>query len=520
MVRRDRIKLPAWALGIALFTLYYTMAVRAAYSTEADLRGVTQMIEGPMGALLTGPGYGLDAVNYERFFVSGYGLYVIMLAGLMSILLVSRHTRVEEQTGRSELVRANVVGRHAQLTAALVVAVIANAAAVLTATVIMVGVAGFAFDSSFLFACGVGALGLVFAGVTALTVQVTEYSRAAAGLAGVAMGAAFAVRAAGDVLDERGSILSWFSPLAWPQQSAPFVLDRWWPLSLCLGFAALTAAAGYALSARRDLGAGLFAVRPGPATAAAWMRSPITVAVRLQRAAVVWWTLTFVVAGGLFGAFTTSMADAFDELPETLLTALGGQQDVVDGYLGMLAIMYALTVGIYAILAVQGLRGEETRGRLEPVLATATSRWVWLGGHLAVVALGVLVILLAAGVGTAVGASVATGEWTTVGELVLAHVAHTPAVLLILAIAGLLYGFLPRLIGVTWVALAWGLLTGVFGPVLKLPGWTYDLSPFEHIARMPLEGFAVLPALVLTGLAVAVAAVGMAGFRRRDIHSN
>ena len=47
----------------------------------------------------------------------------------MSILLVVRHTRADEETGRAELVGAGVVGRHAPLAAALVVAAIADARA-------------------------------------------------------------------------------------------------------------------------------------------------------------------------------------------------------------------------------------------------------------------------------------------------------------------------------------------------------------------------------------------------------
>ena len=40
----------------------------------------------------------------------------------MAILLVVRHTRAEEETGRAELVGAGVVGRHAPLAAALITA--------------------------------------------------------------------------------------------------------------------------------------------------------------------------------------------------------------------------------------------------------------------------------------------------------------------------------------------------------------------------------------------------------------
>src|SRR5699024_12457371 len=51
--------------------------------------------------------------------LSGYALYIYLLIALCSVFTVVRHTRAEEQTGRAELVRANMVGRHATLTSAV-----------------------------------------------------------------------------------------------------------------------------------------------------------------------------------------------------------------------------------------------------------------------------------------------------------------------------------------------------------------------------------------------------------------
>ena len=50
--------------------------------------------------------------------MSGFGG---ILVAIMAILLVIRHTRVEEEAGRLELVGSAVVGRRAPLTAALLV---------------------------------------------------------------------------------------------------------------------------------------------------------------------------------------------------------------------------------------------------------------------------------------------------------------------------------------------------------------------------------------------------------------
>ena len=116
---------------------------------------------------------------FERFFAAAYALYLHLLAALMNILLIARHTRAEEQSGRSEVLRANVVGRHAPLTAALIVAGIANAAA----TLIVIGLAianGYATEGSALVGVTMGLTGMAWAGITAVTVQLSANSRAAA----------------------------------------------------------------------------------------------------------------------------------------------------------------------------------------------------------------------------------------------------------------------------------------------------------------------------------------------------
>ena len=53
------------------------------------------------------------------FQVGSFGYVVVALMGMF---LVGRHTRADEEDGRTELVRATVVGRNAPVTAVLVVA--------------------------------------------------------------------------------------------------------------------------------------------------------------------------------------------------------------------------------------------------------------------------------------------------------------------------------------------------------------------------------------------------------------
>lgn len=516
LLRRDRIKLPAWTGGLGLFVLYLVAALPTIAATEEDLLATSDLFADPVGRLLIGPGYGFDAPTYASFIANGYGLYYLIIAALMSILLVARHTRVEEQTGRAELVRANVVGRHAPLTATMILAVLTNLIGGVVVAVLMIAAGGFPATGSLVFAASIAAVGVAFAGVTAVTVQLSEYSRAASGMAGAVLGAGFAIRAAGDMAEAGGSALSWLSPLAWSQQTAPFVLDRWWPLALPLVLALLTTSLAFRLSSRRDLGASLVAVRPGAARGAPSLGTPLGLAFRLQRASIIGWGASLAVAGLLFGAYADALVEAVADLPDVFVEMFG-EADLIGGYMAYMAEFLAYLGGAYAVMAVQGYRNEETTGRAEPVLATPMSRWTWLGSNLAVSALGVVAVMVVAGLGTGVGAAVVTGDVGWLPDLLLAHLNQVPAVLVVLGVAALLFGALPRAVGAAWALVGFALFAGTFGPMMELPQAAMNLSPFAHPAELPAEPFAAAPLVALLAVAVIAAAVGLATFRRRAV---
>ncbi|PZF84879.1 ABC transporter permease [Jiangella anatolica] len=517
ILRRDRIKLPAWLLGMALLLSMFLNGVAELTKTEEQRQDLLRIMEGATGAIF-GPGYGRDDITTERYVVGVYGLFFFVLAALMSLLLVARHTRAEEQNGRAELVRSAVVGRNAHLTAALVVAAGANVALALLLGGVMAA-NGYGGADGLLFGASVGAVGLVFAGVTALTVQVTEYSRAATAMAGTVLGAAWAVRAAGDMIEDYGSPLSWFSPLAWSNQTRPYVDGRWWPLLLSLGLAAVTATAGYALSGRRDVGAGLVAARAGRTDAAPWLRSPLTAAFRLQRTGLIGWTVALTASGFLFGGLGEQVADPAN-MSEDRIDMFGGSVDtLLDGYLGVITMFTAVLAGIMVVLGVQSARTEETKGRAEPVLATATSRWAWFGGYLTVLALGLVAMLLIVGLATGIAAAVAESDGSYVWDLTAAHLAHAPGILVMLGLAALLFGVLPRAIGVTWAVLGYSLFVGFFGEIMDLPGWARNLSPVEHAGQPPLDDVSWPATVTLLLIAAALAAAGLVAFRRRDLET-
>jgi ABC-2 type transport system permease protein len=522
-LRRDRVVGTVWVLGLFLFAYSQAASIISLYPTQADLDRLARTASGiganPAVVALQGPAY--DASTYGGATAWQLVTPGVFLVGLMSMLLMTRHTRQEEETGRAELVSSAAVGRYAWLTASLLY--------VLAVNVVLAAITALAFIAMDLPAGGsialtvdLGLNGLVFAGVAAITAQLTEHSRPANGLAFSVLGAAFLLRAVGDSATQL-SWLSWLSPIGWAERFRPFAGERWGVLLLPVATLVVLLVAVAALLVRRDLDAGVLPTRLGPATAPSWLRNPLGLAWRLQRGALLGWAAGAAVAGLSFGLIAQDMVQFAEQDPETaeLLSNFGGAGSITDIFLAAVLTWIGMLAAGYAVQAILRLRAEEAEQRAEQVLATATPRVGWAGSHLVVAAVAAAVVLatggLAAGLAHGLRAGDVGGELPKVlgGALV-----QLPAVWVMAAVGVLLFGVLPRfVVGATWAALGIVLFISVFGEALRFDQRLLDLSPFAHLPKLPAATFTATPLAWLAAAAVVLAAAGLAGFRRRDLDS-
>jgi ABC-2 type transport system permease protein len=182
----------------------------------------------------------------------------------------------------------------------------------------------------------------------------------------------------------------------------------------------------------------------------------------------------------------------------------------------LLFISALIAVG-YAIQSASRQRAEESAARAEPILATAVSRRQFAGSHLAVAIGGSLVLLLMYGLGAGITRAISTDDAAQLPRLIGASVAYAPALWVFVGLVAVLFGLAPRAIGVAWVVFGALAFIGFLGPLLQLLDWVYNLSPLEHIPRMPVAGFSLAPIVALTGIAATLVGAGLAGFQRRDI---
>ena len=523
-VRRDRVVGTVWVLGLFLFAVSQAASIISLYPTQADLDRLARTAEGlganPAIVALQGPAY--DPSTYGGATAWQVVTPGVFLIGLMSMLLVTRHTRQEEETGRAELVSAGVVGRYAWLAAGLLYVVLVN---LVLAAVTALGYTGMGLPAagSVALAVGCGLCGLVFAGVAAVCVQLTEHARAANGMAFAVLGVAFLLRAIGDSATGL-SWLSWLSPIGWAERFQPFAGERWAVLLLPVALLLVLLAAVAALLVRRDVGAGVLPTRLGQAAAPSWLGSPLGLAWRLQRGALAGWAVGAAVAGLSFGGIAQDMVQFAQQDPETakILESLGGAGSIADIYLAAILSWIGMLAAGYAVQATLRLRAEETELRAEPVLATATPRTGWAGSHLMVAAVGSAVVLAVGGLLAGLAHGLRSGDLG--GELprVLGGaLVQLPAVWVMAAVGAALFGLAPRLVvGVTWAVLAAVLFVTMFGEALQLSQLVLDVSPFAHLPRLPAAAFTATPVVWLLAVAAVLATIGLAGFRRRDVVSS
>ncbi|GGU60347.1 ABC transporter membrane-spanning protein [Streptomyces albospinus] len=524
-LRRDRLMIPAWVLvlglsvagmGSSLQTLYDTAAKRAGLAASMNANASLRALYGPVFSDSVG---GLVAWR-----MAGLGA---VLAAVMSLLIVVRHTREEEETGRQELLSAAMVGRQAPLTAALLAALVANAG---VAVLIAAGLAksGQPAAGSLALGIAVGGAGMFFAALAAIAAQLTESARMAKGLTGAALGLAFALRAAGDAAGApvgaaKGGdapVLTWLSPVGWSQNLRAYADERWWVALLFAAATAAATAAAYALTARRDVGMSFLPARPGPARAPRSLAGPTGLAWRLQRTTLLGWTAGFALAGAAFGGIAKGAASMVGGNQQTreIFERMGGQRGLTDAFLATMTGMLGMITAIYAVGAVLRLRAEETGDRAEPVLAGAVGRVRWACGHLAIAVVGSAVVLATGGLtlGISYGASVGDIAGRT-GPVLTAALSQLPAVWTLTGLAVLVLGLLPKATGAVWALVGGCLALGWVGPALDLPQWAMDLSPYGHLPRLPGGAVTAAPFLWLPALSAVFISAGLAGFRRRDI---
>ncbi|MFD9947356.1 hypothetical protein ACFWYW_21725 [Nonomuraea sp. NPDC059023] len=494
IARRDRGLIALWigvAVALPLFNAY-SLAVLLP-SEETRVAFAEMSVANPISRALLGPVHG---TSIESLVAWRSGVQSLLITGLGGLLFAVRHTRAEEDSGRGELVAARPVGRHAVVTAVTVVAAVVNLVVAALLTVALTFGFGYPPGGTVLFALTVGAGGVAFAACGLLAAQVWQSAPAARG---AAVGVLVAGLVPGVVVPE-----SWIGmfPAGWPSLARAYGAERWWVPLLPLGFAAVFMLAVYALSARRDLGAGVLRDRAGGAgPVRGRLGSPLALVWRLRGGQVAGWSFALGTAGAGVGWVSASFE----------LATLTGHT-----LLAIFTYVFCMVVACLTVAGALRLYTEESRGRAAPLLATPTTRTRWLGGHTALSLAAPVAMLLAVGVGTGAGNALGAGGVAPILAQVGAALVFVPAAWAIAGVTIAAYGLRPR----AAVPVGWAAVVVSGGCVALWEAGTigdtaFLLTPFGYVHPSVSSGFVAPVGFAL--VAVVFVVVGGAGFARRDL---
>ncbi len=515
VLRRNRVRLGVWLAVIVGLFAYVAAYYNSIFTTQQALDDFARIGATPSMRALTGVAAVPNTLGGAVWTKIWMTLVLTLAFGV--VFLVTRNGRAEEEAGRAELLRSRVLGVHAASLATYVVVgalCLAGGLGVSLASMAMgLDPAGAGVAGSLVMGASVFGVGVLALGVAAVAGQLASTGRGANALGSAVLGGLYVLRMSGDMND---SALIWISPIGWAEQMAPYGPDRWWPLLLLLGLATILLAAAVRIEGRRDHASGLLPDRPGPAAASAALGSLIGLGLRLQRGAVLGWTLTVLFAGALFGSLVEAMSDLVADAGDGVAKMMHGTG--TDALLSMLVMILAIVVAVFAVQTTLQIRAEEASGHVEPQLAGALGRLRWATGRLALPVLGSAILLLAGGalMGAGYGSSIDDAGQTL--ALAGAALAYWPAIMVLVAIAVALFGLLPRLcVPVSWGVLGLIWVLALVGDALNLPTWLLDSTPFNATPFQPLEAMRWLPIIVMTTLAVVAAGAGLARFRARDL---
>jgi ABC-2 type transport system permease protein len=203
------------------------------------------------------------------------------------------------------------------------------------------------------------------------------------------------------------------------------------------------------------------------------------------------------------------------EAAQAGFTGLGS----IPGFAATLFAILAMPVAGFTTVRMTTFLAAETDRRLALLVSRPVTRTRLLGAEVAVTATAAVLLVSGAGLLTWAGVT-AMG-----GDLALSAALHgvwnvLPIVLLSLGVAIAAVGWAPRLTGLlSGLPAVGGFLLLVIAESIAAPAWVRDVSPFAHLAPVPLTGPNLTATAIMTAIAVALAGAGVAGYRHRDLHS-
>ena len=370
-------------------------------------------------------------------------------------------------------------------------------------------------ESAVGFALWAGFIAMFFGGL-ALALAPFLGRSGSAGVAGLAMVALWAASGL-----EVGGPLVLLSPFHWTADHIPLVGFYDWPGLAAVGVVAVVLLGlGVELFRRRDLGVTAGLGLPALPEDVLGVRGPVSRAFGDELPRALSWGIGFGLMGALLASLVGPFADQIKKDPSLSSTLAGVfrglELQTAGGWLQLYAELLYIAAGLAAATFVSKWASDETDGRLEEILAVpmTRARWVIAGGVGAILAVVVMTVLLAAGIGLGAVAGGATMGDAIVGTASLGLFAAA-IVGVGVAVGGLWRTSLAAEIAALVVVATY--LVDLLAPPLNLPDWVHQLALTAHLGQPMIGQWDLAGVVACVVIAAGGILLGAWGMSRRDV---
>ena len=517
VARRERVASLVWIAALTLSFAGIAAMYPGLFPTKESLLSLTATLNTPAMVAMMGPVYGLERINPAIAMSQECLQWFAIAMAVMNIFFVNRHTRVDEELGRHEMLASLPVGRLTGSAAVITAAFVLDVAISLLSAIgiIILKTEGVTATGALVYTFSIGMQGFVFAAITLLAAQLFSTARGCIGSSFALLGLSYVMRASGDM---SGNVLSAISPMGLGLKVEAFYTNAFWPIAALLAEGVVITLVALVVNTRRDVGAGIFAARKGKQNASRFLQSPFGFAWRLSCGSFIAWAVAFLVLGAMYGTVIGEL-DSFvkgNDMIRQMIESQGATASLAEAFLPMLCGIMAMLAAIPVIGAITRLRIEEKRGRMEQIYARAVSRAAMFASFATIAVVEAAVFTLLSTVGL-YATSQSTGL-LSLKTLAGAAFVYLPAILTLAGVAAVLVGLLPKLISLTWALVCYAFLMMYFGRLFDVPQWAVRISPFGNVPQLPVQEFRAAPLVALCVIAFALTVAGyFAGYRRRDI---
>jgi ABC-2 type transport system permease protein len=268
----------------------------------------------------------------------------------------------------------------------------------------------------------------------------------------------------------------------------------------------------------RDLGSGLIAAKSGRKSASNFLQTPFGFSFMLVKFIIVGWGIALFIAGAsygsVFGDIESFIGD--NEMLQQIFLS-NPDLDMTEQFAATLMIISAIIATVPSLSIILKLRTEEKKNRLESIYSKAISRSRLLINHLVLALFGSIALLVLFAIGMWAASSAVMSNPIPLINMLKNALVYLPAIWVMIGIATLLLGLLPKLTTLTWAFLGFSFFAVYLGLLLNLPDFLIMLAPYSHIPQIPVEPMSWLPLIVLTIISLVMIVIGVIGYRKRDL---